>query len=117
MYYPRRDTPLVWLHGEVKSPPFAAAARLEAGALLRRIQRGEKLSLPHSRPLPSIGVRCHGLRIPDAGATWRLVYRVDADAVLIAAVFCKKTRQTPGLVIETCQGRLRAYDAAAVEED
>ena len=35
------DKPLVWLHGEVKSPPFSGAARLEAGLLLRRLQRGE----------------------------------------------------------------------------
>jgi hypothetical protein len=42
------DKPLVWLHGEVKTPPFSADARIEAGVLLRRLQRGEKLSLPHS---------------------------------------------------------------------
>lgn len=44
------DTPLVWLRGAVKTPPFSAAARLEAGVLLRRLQRGEKLGMPHSRP-------------------------------------------------------------------
>ncbi|TFH43207.1 MAG: type II toxin-antitoxin system RelE/ParE family toxin, partial [Lysobacterales bacterium] len=25
------DKPLVWLHGEIKTPPFSAAARIEAG--------------------------------------------------------------------------------------
>jgi acyl-CoA synthetase (AMP-forming)/AMP-acid ligase II len=30
-----RDKPLVWLHGDVKTPPFSRAARLEAGTLLR----------------------------------------------------------------------------------
>jgi hypothetical protein len=44
-----RDKPLVWLHGEIKTPPFTAAARIEAGVLLRRLQRGELLGLPHSR--------------------------------------------------------------------
>ena len=43
------DKFLVWLSGEVKTPPFSAEARLEAGFLLRRLQQGEKLSLPHSR--------------------------------------------------------------------
>jgi len=42
----RPDKPLVWLHGEVKSPPFSPAARLEAGALLRRLQRGKRLGAP-----------------------------------------------------------------------
>ena len=47
--------PLVWLRGRVKTPPFSVGARLEAGLLLRRLQRGDALSLPHSRPMPSIG--------------------------------------------------------------
>ena len=59
------DKPLLWLHGEVKSPPFSAEARLEAGVLLRRLQRGKTLSLPQSRPMPAIGARCHELRIVD----------------------------------------------------
>jgi hypothetical protein len=40
---PTADKPLVGLHGEVKTPPFSPAARLEAGMLLRRLQRGELL--------------------------------------------------------------------------
>lgn len=106
------DRPLVWLSGEVKTPPFSAAARLEAGVLLRRLQRGEIFSLPHSRPMPSIGARCHELRIDDERASWRIAYRLDADAVLILDVFRKTTRTTPTRVIENCQRRLRQYDAA-----
>lgn len=104
------DKPLVWIHGEVKSPPFSAAARIEAGVLLRRLQKGESLSLPHSRPMPAIGPRCHELRIVDEDRTWRIVYRADPDAVAIVEVFQKATRQTPKHVIDTCQRRLRQYD-------
>lgn len=107
------NKPLAWLAGEIKTPPFSARARVEAGVLLRRLQRGELLGLPHSRPMPSIGKRCHELRIPDEQATWRIVYRLDPDAIVIGEVFAKKTAQTPGLVIETCQRRFRAYDRAA----
>ena len=112
-------TPLAWLHGEVKTPPFSAAARLEAGLLLRQLQRGVLLGLPHSRPMPSIGRRCHELRIPDATQTWRIIYRLDPDAIVIAAVFSKKTAATPAHVIATCQRRLRSYDAVgrAPKED
>jgi hypothetical protein len=46
--------PLAWLHGVIKSPPFSDAARLEAGFLLRQLQKGVMLSMPHSRPMPSI---------------------------------------------------------------
>jgi phage-related protein len=106
------NRPLVWLHGEVRTPPLSAAARIETGLLLRRLQRGESIGLPHSRPMPSIGARCHELRIVDANATWRVVYRIDSDAVVIADVFGKKTRATPTTVIDACKRRLRAYDAA-----
>jgi phage-related protein len=103
--------PLVWLEGEVKTPPFSGAARIEAGVLLRRLQRGERLALPHSRPMPAIGAGCHELRIQDATRTWRIVYHVDADAIVILDVFAKTTRQTPRAVIETCRARLRRYAA------
>jgi len=66
------DKPLVWLHGEIKTPPFSPETRIEAGVLLRRLQQGESLGLPHSRPMPGIGRRCHELRIPDETKTWRI---------------------------------------------
>jgi phage-related protein len=106
----RRDRPLVWLRGEVKTPPFSQAARLEAGYLLRLLQQGESLGLPHLRPMPFIGRRCHELRINDEAGTFRVIYRADTDAVVIVDVFLKKTQQTPLSVIETCRRRLREYD-------
>ena len=78
-----RDRPLVWLHGEIKTPPFSLAARIEAGYLLRLLQEGQALALPQSRPMPVVRPRCHELRVRDAGADWRIVYRLDADAVVI----------------------------------
>ena len=105
------DKPLVWLHGEVKSPPFSPDARLEVGYLLRLLQRGESLSLPWSRPMPSIGSRCHELRVNDAGLTWRVIYRVDPDAIVILEVFSKKTQATPQHLVETCKRRLRLYES------
>jgi phage-related protein len=108
----QRAKPLVWLHGEIKSPPFSALARLEAGHVLRRLQLGESLGMPHARPMPEIAPRCYELRIRDADVNWRIVYRVDPDAIVIADVFSKKTRATPIGIIETCRRRLRAYDRA-----
>jgi phage-related protein len=107
------DKPLVWLRGEVKTPPFSAVARLEAGWLLRRLQTGEKLGLPHSRPMPSLAPRCHELRIVDVGKTWRIIYRLDLDAILIIDVFQKTTPQTPAHIIAESRRRLRRYDAAS----
>jgi phage-related protein len=105
------DKPLVWLHGEVKTPPLTYAGRIEVGYLLRRLQMGVKLSLPHSRPMPSIGSRCHELRVNDENKTWRIIYRFDQDAIIILDIFEKKTQKTPKHVIDNCQRRIRNYEA------
>ncbi|MGF1569525.1 MAG: type II toxin-antitoxin system RelE/ParE family toxin [Nodosilinea sp.] len=104
------DKPLVWLHGQVKTPPFSQSARLEAVFLRRRLKQGEALSLPQSRPMPSIGVRCHELRIRDAEQNWRIIYRMEDDAILILEVFSKKSQTTPKPMIEICQQRLKQYE-------
>jgi hypothetical protein len=70
------EKPLVWLQGEIKTPPFSSAARIEAG--YNRI--------------------------------WRVIYRTDTDAVVIAEVFEKKTRKTPKSAIDRSRLRLRMYD-------
>ena len=104
------DKPLLWLHGAIKTPPFGSAARIEAGMALRRLQRGDSLSMPISRPMPSIGARCHELRIRDRDANWRILYRIDTDAIVIVAVFAKTTRATPPHHLQTAKARLRHYD-------
>jgi hypothetical protein len=76
------------------------------------LQRGKLLSVPHSRPMPAVGPRCHELRVVDEGVTWRIIYRIDPDAIVIAEVFAKKTAQTPAAVLEACRKRLKEYDDA-----
>ena len=65
--------------------------------------------MPHSRPMPSIGSRCHELRVPDGDVTWRLVYRIEDDCVLILEVFEKKTTKTPKAVLDACKRRIKAH--------
>ena len=107
-----RHKPLVWLGAEIKTPPLSTGARIETGFLLRKLQAGETLTMPHSRPMPVIGTRCHELRVQDEARTWRIIYRVDRDAVIIAEVFAKTSQATPKTAIELSQHRLRRYDQA-----
>lgn len=102
---------LLWLAGEVTTPPLSREARRETGYRLRLLQMGMTLSMPHSRPMPSIGARVHELRITDARHEWRLVYRIDEDAIVIVDVFEKRTQKTPKRVIDVCKDRLADYDA------
>ena len=119
--YTQSDVPLrkriVWLHGEIKSPPFSLKARRETGGLIRLLQEGEILGMPHSRPMPVVGPRCHELRIQDERASWRVVYRIDPDAIVVAAVFAKKTQHTLQDVIVQSRRRLGRYDAETGEGD
>lgn len=66
--------------------------------------------MPHSKPMATIGNSCHELRITDETKIWRIIYRIDTDAIVIIEVFEKKTAKTPKTIIESCQKRLRTYD-------
>ncbi|MGH9365433.1 MAG: type II toxin-antitoxin system RelE/ParE family toxin [Thermoanaerobaculia bacterium] len=47
---------------------------------------------------------------PEWRSHWRIMYRIDPDAILILEIFSKKTVTTPKAVIEDCRRRLRHYD-------
>ena len=77
------------------------------------LQEGERLGMPHAEALPDVGPRCGALRVRDAGHNWRIMVRIDSDAVLVLEVYPKKTRKIPDEVIARCKQRLKQYDAAA----
>ena len=62
--------------------------------------------------MPSIGPRCHELRITDheQDKTWRIIYRLDSDAIVVVDAFSKKTRSTPTMAIRRAARRLQRYD-------
>lgn len=106
------DKPLQWLAQALVTPPVSAQARREAGLLLRRVQRGESMRMPDSRPMPGVGRGVHELRVRDpvSEMTWRIVYRIDPEAILVVHWWAKKSRKTAQRDIDLCQRRLRAYD-------
>ena len=110
-----KDKPLVWMHGEITTPTFNENARIEAGYLLRQIQKGIKLSLPQSRSMPLIGTQCNELRINDKNMTWRIIYRIFTDAILILEIFEKKTNKTPKSIIDVCKQRIKRYETDVKE--
>ena len=44
------DKDLTWLHGGIKSPPFSERTKRQAGFLLRRLQQGDIIEPPLSKP-------------------------------------------------------------------
>ena len=64
---------------------------------------------PHSRPMQIVGNACHELRVLDAGRTWRIMYCIRPDAIVIRDVFAKTTTKTPKSVVKACGKRLQRY--------
>ncbi|HEX6913494.1 MAG TPA: type II toxin-antitoxin system RelE/ParE family toxin [Longimicrobium sp.] len=102
--------PVVWLGGAIQSPPFSEKARHWTGRLLDLVQMGRHVPMPDSRPMPPVGERCHELRVRDGDVDWRVVYRIDPNAILIVDVFNETMQATPKHVIQTCQWRLKRHD-------
>ena len=61
--------------------------------------------------MPSIGKRCHELRVRDKDHDWRIIHRIDSDAIVLLEVFAKTTPKTPKSVIDACKRRLIQYDS------
>jgi phage-related protein len=61
----------------------------------------------------AIGKSCYELRLRDAGTNWRLVFRVDEDAVIVVGLFRKTSPSATGRLIAVSRRRLSEYDAAA----
>ena len=70
-------------------------ARIEIGGLLGDLQDGVMLSLPQSRPMPSVGAGCHELRVTDTEQNWRVMYFLDTRTVVVLDVFAKKNAANP----------------------
>ena len=67
--------------------------------------------MPHSRPMPVIGPKCHELRVQDTDKTWRIMYHVREAEIVVMEMFVKQTTTTPKSVIDNCKRRLALYDA------
>lgn len=80
--------------------------------LLRLLQEGERLGMPQSEPLSDVCPTCGALRVRDGEGNWRIMYRIDPDAVVVLEVYSKKTSRIPQAVIDRCKRRIKEYDAA-----
>jgi phage-related protein len=101
---------VAFMHGEIKTPPFSAKGRREAGRLIRCLQNGKMLRMPSAEFLPIVGPRCGALRVRDEQHNWRIMFRVDVNEIVIVDVYDKKTRKIPDEVIDRCKKRLERYD-------
>ena len=82
--------------------------RREFGKAIFDLQKGQKLSMPLSRPMPSIAPGVEELRVRDRSGAYRAFYFTRlAGAVLIFHAFEKKTARMPPHEIEIARKRLK----------
>ncbi len=87
---------------------FPEEVRRELGKAIFDLQKGHKLAMPLSKPMPAVGKGVEELRIKDSSGIYRVFYLARlADAVLVFHAFQKKTQQTPKREIELGQKRLK----------
>src|SRR5205809_2839908 len=87
------------LPDEVRCDLADAVARLEVGLML---------TMPLSRPMPSMGRGVHELRLKDRSGAYRVVYAlVQRGAVHVLHAFKKKTQGTPLKNLELARKRLK----------
>ena len=87
---------------------FPEDIRREVGKLIFDLQKGERLSMPLSRPMPSVAPAVEELRVKDRSGAYRVFYYTRlADSILIFHAFAKKTQKTPPHEIALGQKRLK----------
>jgi phage-related protein len=87
---------------------FPEEVRRELGKAIYDLQKGAKLSMPLSKPMPSVSSGVEELRIKDRTGAYRCFYLArKGDVVLIFHAFQKKTQKTPKHEIEIGQKRLK----------
>lgn len=87
---------------------FPEDIRREIGKAIFGLQKGEKLTMPLSRPMPDVGSNVHEIRVKDRSGAYRVFYlTVAEDGVYIFQAFKKTTRATPKREIELGKKRLR----------
>ena len=87
---------------------FPEVVKEDLADALAMLDEGVNLSMPLSRPMPSIGSGVHELRLKDRSGVYRVIYfiRKQSEIWLIHA-FQKKSQQTPKENIELAKQRLK----------
>ena len=91
---------------EIESLPLAV--REDLADALALLDEGLTLSLPLSRPMPSLGRGVHELRLKDRSGNYRIIYCIRGQAdILLVHAFKKTSQQTPRQAIEVAKRRMR----------
>ena len=87
---------------------FPEAVREDLADAFARLEAGLSLSMPLSRPMPSIGPRVHELRFRDRSGSYRVIYFISISKTIhVLCAFKKTTQKTEQRFLEIAKQRLR----------
>jgi len=87
---------------------FSEDIRGDLADAMARLDAGLKLSMPLSRPMPSIGRGVHELRLKDRSGAYRVVYAlIRSGTIHVVHAFKKTSQQTPQRHAELTSKRLK----------
>lgn len=80
-------------------------------SLFDDLMSGKKLSMPISRPLPSIAKGLHELRLSGRSGEYRVFYMIRVgDAVYVLHSMAKKKQELDGKTVKVIKSRLRSIE-------
>ncbi len=87
---------------------FPKEARVRLGKDLFRLQLGEQIAMPVSRPMPVVSAGVSELRVKSADGSFRVFYYLASPrGILVFHAFVKKAQRTPPLEIELARKRFK----------
>ncbi|MCB1213923.1 MAG: type II toxin-antitoxin system RelE/ParE family toxin [Deltaproteobacteria bacterium] len=87
---------------------FPEEIREDLADALARLDLGVSLSMPLSRPMPSIGKGVHELRLKDASGIYRIIYFLwEKERIYLLHAFKKKSQKTLKANLDLAKRRLK----------
>ncbi len=87
---------------------FPEEIRRELGKAIYDLQKGAKIGMPLSKPMPSVAPGAEELRVKDSSGAYRVFYFTRlARGLLIFHAFAKKAQKTPKHELELGRKRLK----------
>lgn len=75
---------------------FTKEVKHELGYLIYRLQKGDILNMPLSKPIPAVGSGVSELRFKGSDGAYRVFYYLKSkEGILIIHCFKKKSQKTP----------------------
>lgn len=104
--------PAVTMYGPVRKEilTWPVEVKKDLGSILTRLQKGESVGEPDTKPMKSVANSCYEIRLKAADGIYRAFYILKTElGILVFHSFKKKSQKTPQKEIDTAKARLKEF--------